>query len=115
MIECIDLYCGAGGLSLGLSQAGLKVRVAFDHDRDCEATYRANFPETLFIRKDLNDVSEQEVLAHIIDRSNLVLAGGPPCQLFSRLNRRSAENTDGIRSYVRLVRRIVPVIRRIAA
>jgi len=108
MIECIDLYCGAGGLSLGLTQAGLRVRVAVDHDGDCEATYRSNFPKTSIIRKDLNDVNEQEVLTHINDRSNLVLAGGPPCQLFSRLNRKSAENTDGIRSYVRLVRRVDP-------
>ena len=108
MIDCIDLYCGAGGLSLGLSQAGLKLRVSVDNDADCESTYSANFSGATFLRRDLNSLDEADLLNHVRDRTNLVLAGGPPCQLFSRLNRHPAENTDGIRSYVRLVRRIQP-------
>lgn len=108
MIDCIDLFCGAGGLSLGLTQAGLKVRVAVDTDADCEATYTANFAHGTFLRCDINRLDESELLKHVKDTTNLVLAGGPPCQLFSRLNRHPAQNTDGIRSYVRLVRRIGP-------
>ena len=108
MLECIDLYCGAGGLSLGLTQAGLKVRAAIDLSADCEVTHGMNLSGTKFIRMDINDLHEDDLLAHVRNPEKLVLAGGPPCQLFSRLNRNANGQPHGLRPYVRLVRRLTP-------
>jgi DNA (cytosine-5)-methyltransferase 1 len=41
----IDLFCGAGGLSLGLKQAGFRILAGVDNDKDSCETYRANHPE----------------------------------------------------------------------
>lgn len=109
MIDCIDLFAGAGGLSLGLRKAGIKVRVAVEHDKDCEQTYLRNFPGSVFLRDRIQNVTRSELLPRLRPGADLVLAGGPPCQLFSRLNRRPADITDEIYSYIRLVRSLRPM------
>ena len=79
----IDLFSGAGGLSLGLEQAGFSVITAADSDRDALNTHRANFP-ALTWTGDL--ASPGPLLAALrnwgIEQVDL-LAGGPPCQPFS--------------------------------
>ena len=110
MLECIELFAGAGGLSLGLNRAKIKVRVAVDSDADCKATYEHNQPGVTYLLKRVQDVTRGKLLKHIKDPSKLVLAGGPPCQLFSRLNRSPADITDEVRSYIRLVRSLRPLV-----
>lgn len=109
MLECIDLFAGAGGLSLGLRKAGIKVRVAVEHDKDCEQTYLQNFPGSVFLRERIQNVTRSDLLPRLRPTADIVLAGGPPCQLFSRLNRRPADITDEIQSYIRLVRSLRPM------
>ena len=80
----IDLFAGAGGLSLGLQQAGFSVIAAADSDRDAMNTHRANFP-SLTWTGDLT--SPGPLLASLKDwgiREIDLLAGGPPCQPFSK-------------------------------
>ena len=79
----IDLFSGAGGLSLGLEQAGFSVIAAADNDRDALNTHRANFP-SLTWTGDL--ASPGPLLAALRDwgiEQIDMLAGGPPCQPFS--------------------------------
>jgi DNA (cytosine-5)-methyltransferase 1 len=80
----IDIFCGAGGLGLGLHQAGFSVVAAADDDPASIETYAANL-ESLTYCGDLSDPSD--FLAYLarsgIDSVDLV-AGGPPCQPFSR-------------------------------
>ncbi len=80
----IDLFSGAGGLSLGLQDAGFSVLVAADSDRLCVQTHVANLHGLGFVG-DLTDPAE--LLSHLrawnIDSVDLV-AGGVPCQPFSR-------------------------------
>lgn len=80
----IDLFCGAGGLSLGLEEAGFSVVAAADSDLVALETHAANI-EGLVWGGDLSDPSD--FLARLqewgIDRVDL-LAGGPPCQPFSK-------------------------------
>ena len=80
----IDLFSGAGGLSHGLRDAGFSVIVAADSERDALATHRANFP-SLTWNGDL--ARPDEFLAALkhwgIEHVDL-LAGGPPCQPFSK-------------------------------
>ena len=79
----IDLFCGAGGLSLGLEEAGFSVVAAADSDPVATETHAANI-EGLTWTGDLTDPSAfiNQLRAWGIDRVDL-LAGGPPCQPFS--------------------------------
>ncbi len=81
----LDLFCGAGGLSLGFEQAGFDVRAAFDVEERHVATYRANFPHAQAFQTDLSSASAGELraAAQVGDREIDVLFGGPPCQGFS--------------------------------
>lgn len=82
-----DLFCGAGGLSLGLADAGFNVVLGVDHDEDALETHRAYHPG-LSVNWDLHDASVVERIAGLIQRHNISLvAGGPPCQPFSRAGR----------------------------
>lgn len=80
----IDLFCGAGGLSLGLEDAGFSVVVAADSDLAALETHAANI-EGLVWGGDLSDPSDflDDLHQWGIDQVDLV-AGGPPCQPFSK-------------------------------
>ena len=79
----MDLFSGAGGLSLGLENAGVQVILAVDHDEHSLATHRANFPG-LALDVDLSDTAGIEQVTCLLEGVDVdVLAGGPPCQPFS--------------------------------
>lgn len=80
----IDLFCGAGGLSLGLEDGGFSVVAAADSDPVALETHAANI-EGLVWTGDLSDPSEFLDRLHLwgIDSVDMV-AGGPPCQPFSK-------------------------------
>ncbi|MFI7284672.1 DNA cytosine methyltransferase [Micromonospora chersina] len=83
----VDLFSGAGGLSLGLTAAGWTVAAAVDHDAKALATHRANFPG-LALDVDLGDVSARRGLVRLLRQVDIdLVAGGPPCQPFSRAGR----------------------------
>jgi len=88
-LNAVDLFCGAGGLSEGLRQAGFELLAAADHDPDACATYRTNFPDTLLIEGDLTARDKHRVLVTKVKdtgRQLDLLAGGPPCQAFSQIH-----------------------------
>ncbi|WP_428116991.1 DNA (cytosine-5-)-methyltransferase [Candidatus Poriferisodalis sp.] len=79
-----DLFCGAGGLSLGLTDAGYDVVVGVDSDTVALETYAGLHPG-LTLCRDLNDQdSVAEVAATISKLGVDLIAGGPPCQPFSK-------------------------------
>ncbi|UFP92609.1 DNA cytosine methyltransferase [Gloeobacter morelensis] len=81
----IDLFCGCGGFSSGLLDAGLAVRAGFDQDRHClEAyNYNHNYRGATSFRVDLSRVSGVELLEIATLQSVDLVVGGPPCQAFS--------------------------------
>jgi len=82
-----DLFCGAGGLSLGLSEAGFDVILGVDNNDEALETHRANHPG-LSVNWDLSDPKVVERVATLIRATGVTLvAGGPPCQPFSRAGR----------------------------
>jgi DNA (cytosine-5)-methyltransferase 1 len=92
----VDLFCGAGGLSLGLRDAGFSVLVGADSDRHAVETHTGNLGG-LGWTGDLSD--PEEFLEHLEQwgiRSVDLVAGGPPCQPFSRAG--SAKIRDLVRA-----------------
>ena len=88
----IDSFAGAGGLSLGLMQAGWNVSLAFDHDPIAIKTYRHNLGSHAYqLEAEELQATELMRLAALRPGECDLLAGGPPCQGFS-LQRRGARN-----------------------
>ncbi|TAF75237.1 MAG: DNA (cytosine-5-)-methyltransferase [Bacteroidetes bacterium] len=79
----IDLFSGAGGMSLGFDQVGFNNIFSIDIEpRFCE-TYKTNFPKHNLIQKDISKLSNQEIISLIGNQIIDVIIGGPPCQGFS--------------------------------
>lgn len=108
----IDLFCGAGGLSYGLKKAGFTVKVGVDIDKNALLTYQKNFKKTKIINKDIREISPTEIseLAQLNKRDNFLLAGCPPCQGFSSIGKRDAddEKNELVYEYVRIVKELEP-------
>ena len=86
-IKCIDLFCGAGGLTRGFESVGLHVAAGFDFDPVCEHPYNQNNAAT-FVHKDITKVSAEELLGAFGETDVKILAGGAPCQPFSTYSQR---------------------------
>ena len=88
-LKMIDLFCGAGGLSLGFTQEGFITILANDIQECCVDTYAHNHPETPrdhIVLGDINDIVKN--LDNLIKYKNVdIVVGGPPCQGFSMANR----------------------------
>ncbi|MFV0458501.1 MAG: DNA cytosine methyltransferase [Actinomycetales bacterium] len=83
----VDLFSGAGGLSLGLEDAGFRVVLAADHDEAAVQTHLAMFPG-LCLDLDLAESDRVDGLVELLDGIQVdLIAGGPPCQPFSRAGR----------------------------
>lgn len=90
-----DLFSGAGGISLGLERSGFTTVVAVDHYPEAVETHGHHFPG-MSVDWDLSQVDRIEQLAEILSTIRVdVIAGGPPCQPFSKAGR------SGIRHRVR--------------
>ncbi|MCB9766131.1 MAG: DNA cytosine methyltransferase [Alphaproteobacteria bacterium] len=109
---CIESFCGAGGLALGLHRAGFDVRLAFDADPRAVETYNRNHPRPVARVADVRDLDGQG----LTEAAGLTLpldlfAGGPPCQGFSK-QKRGAHHGDArndlVLEYARLVRALEP-------
>lgn len=83
----VDLFAGAGGMSLGAEMAGIDVRVAVEMDPNAAQTYKINHPNTKVIAKDIAQI--KELSCRVPKNAATVLFGGPPCQGFSISNRRT--------------------------
>lgn len=90
-LKLVDLFCGAGGLSLGLQQAGMTPIFAADNDPHACDTYRANVGDHVH-HLDLGVLPPEQLAAFIHKECGEVdvVAGGPPCQGFSVQRRGSA-------------------------
>ncbi len=89
-IEFSDLFCGAGGLSLGFEMEGAVCKLAIDHDESAIETYAVN-------RSEDSTVLCQSILDFLNDDTKVIpqtplLIGGPPCQGFSLANQQQKEN-----------------------
>ena len=82
-LSVIDLFCGAGGFSLGFEQAGFEVLAGVDNDTRAVDAYRKNFPQASAITGDVASLDGGPLMTTAEVSSCTVVIGGPPCQAFS--------------------------------
>lgn len=128
-LPVISLFSGAGGLDIGLEQAGFRTAVCVEYDADCRETLRFNRPEwKLFesgkklvngklqnrIPGDIRDIEADELLdlAGLKKGEAALVVGGAPCQPFSnigkKLGKEDQKNGDLFLEFVRIVRDTEP-------
>ena len=118
----VDLFAGAGGMSLGFEQAGFDVMLALDHDPIHLAVHQFNFPLTEVLCSDIQDVGVEDIHGHLRkgwtnfghegewDGEIDCVFGGPSCQGFSNIGTHSEADDRNllINEFARLVRLLKP-------
>ncbi|MGH9584479.1 MAG: DNA cytosine methyltransferase, partial [Bryobacteraceae bacterium] len=103
----VDLFAGAGGLTLGFEQAGFDVIAAVEIDPIHAAAHKFNFPGCAVIPRSVVGLSAKQVreTAGIGKRKVDVVFGGAPCQGFSLMGQRALDDPRNalVREFVRLV------------
>lgn len=106
----VDLFAGAGGLSLGFEQAGFDVVAAVELDPIHCAVHKYNFPTCAVLPRSVMGLSGREILdaADIRDRSIDCVFGGPPCQGFSLIGHRVLDDPRNrlVLEFVRIVKEL---------
>lgn len=112
-LKIVDLFCGAGGLSLGFKQEGFITALANDIEECCVDTYAHNHPETPrdhIILGDINNVV-CEIESFLKNKQIDIVVGGPPCQGFSNANRQRLiddPRNQLYKNFVQVVEKVQP-------
>lgn len=114
--KAIDLFCGCGGMTEGLKQAGFKVLWGIDVAVAPLMAYRANHPDVSVDEKDIRKVKCKELMGKLnLKKGDLdLLAGCPPCQGFSSIRTNNGrysipdDRNDLINDYLRFVEAFRP-------
>lgn len=106
--RCVDLFCGAGGMSLGFEQAGFDIVAGAEIDPVHANVHLYNFPNCKLFRDDIAQLHGKDFIDAVgnID----VIIGGPPCQGFSLIGKRDKDDSRNqlVTEYMRLVTEIRP-------
>ena len=84
-IHAVDLFCGAGGLTCGLKQGGIKVKAGVDIETRCEYAYSHN-NKAKFIAQSVSELTGEDIACFNANADYTLLAGCAPCQAFSTYN-----------------------------
>jgi DNA (cytosine-5)-methyltransferase 1 len=92
--KIIDLFAGAGGLSLGAARSGFDVAAAVELDKFALETHKKNFPSSIHLQNDVSKLDGNELLQLSgLKKGELEgLIGGPPCQGFSTMGKRQVSD-----------------------
>jgi hypothetical protein len=91
-MNVIDLFAGAGGLSLGFRQEKFKIILSTDIDIDCKNSYQLNWPKSQYLCEDIRKILPKD-LEHKLNGNKVeIIIGGPPCKGFSTIGARASSN-----------------------
>ena len=110
-IVAVDLFCGCGGLTKGLCNAGIKVVKGVDIDPTVEESYVRNNRGTVFLNKDIRKLTPKEIMKGVKRiGKQLLLAGCAPCQPFThyRTKTRYDRRKSLMLQFARLIDKIRP-------
>jgi DNA (cytosine-5)-methyltransferase 1 len=91
-LYAVELFSGAGGLSLGLNKAGFKVVLANEIERDFAKTYVNNHTKTKMLNDDIRKINFKKELQKLNIKKISLVSGGPPCQGFSTLGSKNEKD-----------------------
>lgn len=104
----IDIFSGAGGMSIGAMMAGINVEFAVENNIYAAETFEFNHPKSKVFKEDIAKVS----LKSILKTTPFILFGGPPCQGFSQSNTKTRKidnpNNTLFEEYIRFVKELNP-------
>ena len=106
MVKILSLFSGAGGLDLGFRNAGFKIVLSNENDKDTFATYDYNFPKTKHIKDSIKNLK-----GSILEDGFDGIIGGPPCQSWSEAGKQKGINDPRGRlfyEYVRILKIVKP-------
>lgn len=107
----LDLFCGAGGLSLGFKLAGFNIIGGIDFEKDAISTHEQNFKNSISICGDIKEIDDNKVKKLFGNKVDIII-GGPPCQGFSAGNRQQQLEDDPRNKlffeFIRFVRLLSP-------
>jgi len=108
----VDLFAGAGGMTLGFEQAGFDILAAVEFDPIHASVHEYNFPFWTTICKSVTNITSEEIRSQstIGDRNIDVVFGGPPCQGFSLMGKRNLDDDRNslVGHFTRLVLNLRP-------
>jgi DNA (cytosine-5)-methyltransferase 1 len=93
LISAIDLFCGVGGLTMGLAQSGIKVNIGVDIDPNCEYAYSIN-NKSKFLLKSVAELKGAELGKNFTPGTFRLMAGCAPCQTFSTYNQKASADDE---------------------
>lgn len=116
-IQVVDLFCGVGGLTRGLLDAGLDVVGGFDCDQTCQYTYEKN-NDVKFYNKNIREMTGDEITACYDSDAIKILVGCAPCQPFSNMSFKRFKNNsieddekyDLLLEFGRMIEKVQPTI-----
>lgn len=114
IIQAVDLFCGAGGLTRGLLDVGINVVAGIDFNNDCRYAYSHNNRGVTFIHKSVADITSEELSGLFKNAGTRLLCGCAPCQTFSTMNqrdedgRRKDKRWNLLLEFGRLIREVKP-------
>ena len=110
--KIVDLFCGAGGFSLGAHIAGFDTALGIDIDKNLTSSFSENFQETKLALTDLRQISASDILAIAAAKRREIVGviGGPPCQGFSLIGKRERNDPRNalISHFFRIVQELKP-------
>ncbi len=101
--KVLDLFCGAGGLSLGFKLAGYHIVGGVDFQPDAIKTHEENFKKSVSICGDIREISDEKVNELFGNKVDVII-GGPPCQGFSAGNRQQIEDDPRNKLFFEFIR-----------
>lgn len=110
LVKAIDLFCGVGGLTRGLEEAGIDVKIGVDIDPACKYPYEEN-NAAAFLKKSVADLTADDLADGVRGASYTLLAGCAPCQPFSTYQQKlgpSDERWNLLSHFGRLVEELKP-------
>lgn len=117
-VKVVDLFCGVGGLTCGMRQAGFNVVAGFDNDKTCDYTYSHN-NAAAFHWRNIKEVTPEEINECYGEDAEKILVGCAPCQPFSAMSykrfkkssdREEDEKYNLLSEFGRLIKDVKPII-----
>lgn len=114
-VQIIDLFCGVGGLTRGLLDAGLNVVAGFDLDNTCKYTYETN-NKVPFYNENIRNITKEDIDRCYSDGAIKILVGCAPCQPFSQMRFKMGsqnsedEKYDLLSEFGRMIKEVQPAI-----